>query len=295
MSFKTIDDLSSLLNTFTDVVEENLIFQTSLLKKGFCIKTKIFTKSPSIQSLLIQKGLPSHLIKYINSHEKGRRYDYTSKAKKEVVLFYDDLWTVEIISPQLGVPILNISGYDFIDKMKQGVNGVLPRMLKQHFNTPATDSRFKSLDITMCVKLNSEHSSYQKTLRGQMLNSLKEKYKTPEEEITNILNPTQLFKTLFNSRPDSEDRELIKERLKLWNQKVSLKQLKNQELPRLIEALPLNTFGINDMILLRNIAQSFHNKVSNEILLTGELNHSVFEDRQTRKLNEYLKSILEQN
>lgn len=295
MSFKTIEELSSLLNTYTDVVSENLIFQTTLLKKGFNISTKIFTKSPSVQSLLIKKGIPSHLIKYINSHEKGRRFDYTSKAKKEIVLFYDDLWTVEIVSPQLGVPSLNISGYDFIDKMKQGVNGVLPRMLKQHFNTPATDSRFKSLDITLAIKLNTDHDSYHKTLRGQMINSLKEKYKTPEEEITVILNPTNLFKSLFNSRPDSEDRELMRERLKLWNQKVSLKQFKNQELSHLIESLPLNTFGINDMVLLRNIAQSFHNKVSNEILLTGELNHSIFEDRQVRKLNEYLKLTLEQS
>lgn len=291
---KELEILNDLFGTYVDLELENFVLQTKLLSQGVTINgIKALTKTPKLINLFKNLGFNEKQIKYYTSYSLNY-YGPNSlhEVRKPRVLFlHDDLWEVTITSPAELKVVSFFPGTYLFDTLKQGVGGIIPKMVKERTGKSIMDPSLKNLEFSLQIKLCTDHKEFSKTCRGQLLKQID--FSVSDAEVFKSLHPLNLFRSIINFRNDSKV-DLIKERLKLWGRVApfSLHSASPEQLTEFISQLPTQDFGIKSILLINKVVSNFQNTISNEILLTGEVGANIFEYRQIINFNKLLKSLL---
>jgi hypothetical protein len=292
-----LDLLHSLFNTYIDVELENFKLQTKLLEQGVELKDIVpLTKSPKVLSLFASLGFHSKQLSY-NPSYRVNSFGVNSLhyiRKPSIFFLYDDLWEVSITSPAEYKITSYFTGQYLLGTLKQGLGGVIPQMIKERTGLSIKNEKFKNLKFNMSLKLCLDHPNFKSSCRGNFLEQID--FSTSDSEVLSSLKPSELFGRLtrFKRKQDESRFSLIKERLKLWGFKppLPLHKASEEQLDEIFNQLPVIDFGIKDIILLKQIVSNFHQTISNEVLLTGEVGNNIFEYRNLIKFNNHLKKLL---
>lgn len=298
-----LDLLHDLLGTYVDVELDNFSMSTKLLSQGVKLEeVKPLTKSPKLMALFSSSyHLQPRDLHYHTSYSMSY---YGSNSlhqvrKPEVMFFHDDLWEVSITSPEELKITSFFNGHYLLGTLKQGLGGLIPKMIKERTGKSINDAEFKDLKFTITAKLNIDHQHYSTTTRGQLATQIK--FYGTESEILKTLNPEKLFSGVLryvplhqNHNRDPRKFDLLKERLKLWGVIIpfNLQTVTSDQMDQFIKNLPSIDFGIKDVLVLKQIASQFASTISNEVLLTGEVGGNIITHRQLMNFNKLLKTAL---
>lgn len=293
--YNALDSLHQLFGTYIDVELENFKLQSELLSQGIVVNNLVpLTKSPKLINLLKSNlGLKEQQIIYYKSYE----FQYSGKhslnqiRKPKISLFTDDLWEVSLTQPNELKISSFYSGEYLFDTLRQGVSGLIPKLVKERTGQSIGKSDYKNLNYTLEIKLCINHEKYAESNRGRMENQIS--FLISDSEVFKKLSPSSLFHAIIHYHNDSKF-ELFTERLKLWNIDYhgNLHKATKEELIQFVKNLPINDFGVKQINILTKIEQHFHDNISNEVLLTGEVGSNVFDRRHLEGFNRKLKKLL---
>lgn len=302
-SIDKLDLLHELLGSYTDVELDNFNLSTKVLHQGVKLHgVKPLTKSPKLINLFSQtynllprdlRYYPSYSVSYYGPNSLH------SVRKPEVMFFHDDLWEVSITEPENLKITSYFTGLYLLGTLKQGLGGIIPKMIKERTGKSINDKEFKNLTFNLEAKLSLDHQHFSTTTRGQLETQIK--FYGAESEVLKILSPEKLFNGVLrylplnpNQKRDPRKFDLLKERLKLWGVQLpfNIQQVNASQMQEFIKNLPALDFGIKDILILKQIASQFHSSISNEVLLTGEVGGNIIATRQLYHFNKLLKSAL---
>lgn len=293
--YNALDSLHHLFGTYVDIELENFKLQAELLAQGLTVSDlKPLTKSPKLINLLKANfNLKEQQIIYYKSYEfqYSGKHSLSQIRKPKISLFSDDLWEVTLTHPQELKVSSFYSGEYLFDTLRQGVAGLIPKLVKERTGKSIGQDNFKNLNYNLEIKLCINHEQYKESNRGRMENQVD--FLTSDSEVFKKLNPATLFHPIIHYHNDSKF-DLFKERLKLWNIQYhgNLYKATSEELIQFVKNLPINDFGVKQINILTKIEQHFHDNISNEVLLTGEIGSNVFDRRHLEGFNRKLKNLL---
>ena len=292
--YTALEDLDNLFGSYVDLELENFKLHTEVLAKGMTVKGLIpLTKSDKLLNVIKSLGFKEQQLKYYKSFT----FQYTGKnnlspiRKPLISLFFDDLWEVKITSPQAYSMSSFFTGQYFFDTLRQGVNGVIPKMIKERTGKPITSDEFKNQKFDIEIKLCTNFEKFIQSTRGKILNDIQ--FLTSDAEVLKKIKPENLFHSIIHYRNDSKI-PLFLERLKLWNITcpLNLHETTPDEWTAFVKNLPVNDFGVKDLLKIQQIIINFHNTVDNQMLLTGAVGSNIFERRSLESFNKHLKKLL---
>lgn len=302
-SHDKLDILHDLLGSYVDVELNNFSLATKLLAQGIKLEgVQPLTKSPKLLALFASSyNLQPRDLQYHPSYSVSF-YGANSLhqvRKPEVMFFHDDLWEVSITAPEELKITSYFTGLYLLGTLKQGLGGIIPKMIKDRTGKSINDSDFKDVTFNLTAKLSLDHQHYGTTTRGQLATQIK--FYGTESEVLKVLQPEKLFSGVLrylplnsNQKRDPRKFDLLKERLKLWgtNLPFNLQNVSQEQMIQFINNLPAIDFGIKDILVLKQIASQFATTISNEVLLTGEVGGNIVTQRQLMNFNNSLKSAI---
>lgn len=294
----SLEQLHILLGSYIDLELENFILSTQLLEQGLSLnQVQPFTKAPKLINLLrTNYQLDHNQIQYFSSFKLNplSANGLYQIRENKLFLFHDDLWEITISHPTQYQITSYFTGEYLLDILRQGLNGVIPKMIKERTSLSIKHEKFTGVLFNLQAKLCLEHPHYSKSFRAQTLSQIN--FATSESEVLKSLKPVDLFRRISGPSMNSKKRkfDIVQERLKLWGRERSFPwhNASEEELNNFFNQLPSLDFGIKDLGLLRQVINHFHNPISNEVLLTGEMGGDVFNYRKTIDFNNHLKSLL---
>lgn len=277
--------IRTLTNDYYSSHADSLDLQTQFLVKGIVFNTKLFTRSPKLRSLIMQElNITHEVIQY--ETEKDHNFKSLPKAHN-FSIFHDDSYSFSLKDyPET----ISVSGSYLMETLKQGVNGVMPKILKA--NNISNWDLVKDNNFLLSISLDLENSP----TRKQTLIDLSEQIKKVFESLT----PLTLFRlnsswTKSDDVIPKKDFTIIRERLSLYGKKISDKRYTYNQVKSIVESLAPNDFGVKDVLKIDHIAQNFLQHLDNEVLIKGNFGKDYHNLKNSQNLIKILKDKLHLN
>ncbi len=286
-----LDILNNLFGAYYDLELENFKLASQLLKKPIRIDNLVpLTKEIKFINILRNNFKLSHKeLVYLRSFD-FQYYGINSlhEIRKPIVsIFHDDFFEIELLEPSAFACKKIYSAQYLFDILKQGANGVIPSLVKESTGRNLKSLGLEKTSFSISIKLidSNENSN-----RSKILNQID--FLSSDAEIFKHFSPPVLFERILKYNHNDYYKDLVIERLKLWGMSFSLIDF-NTISNNLFVTLPFNDFNIKNILLLNQVKNNFHQNISNEVLLTGELNGNIFFNRHLSFFNKKLKNLLD--
>jgi len=274
--------LKELLEMYLDEELESILNQSRLLEKGFQVQDiPIFQKSKKLSKILCENFNIDHSeFKYLKSYQTPI-VNYGSVRIYRKPFFYilnDDLISIQFTEQTTQKTFSkNFEASYVFDTITQGIGAVIPKLYKSHFNvSPAKDSLF-----SLSIEISGGKS------RQDLIKWIQ--FYANENSPYDFFHPKKLFNPLLIGK-NKENLNILKDRLKLWD--IDIKSFSKKELAKIIDSLPFKDFNIKDIGLLKKIAASFGQPISNESLMSGLWNENYYQHKRQKNFYQKLKNLL---
>lgn len=281
--------IRSITNDYYSSHEDSLDLQTQYLVKGISLKTKLFTRSPKLRSLIMKDLNITHdVINYETTREPNNFFNVPVFPKAHnFSIFFDDCYVFSLDSFPESV---EFSGSYLMETLTQGVNGVLPKIFKANSINDWNLVKEKEYNLKISLKLEKSPS------RQKFLIDLHDQI----SKIFEFINPVSLFRINSSWGKTSDvipkkDFTIIKERLLLYGKKVNDHRYTYNQIKPIIEVLTPTDFGVKDILKIEHISQNFLQHLDNEVLINNNFGKDYHNLKNSQNLINILKDKLHLN
>lgn len=286
-----LENLRALLNDLVDYEYDNMYLQWEILSHGFSTEVKMYDRLPKLSMFVANKlNLKDSDVHFLPTY-KSSLEKFRHSKNYAVLLFADDNFEISLFHPDMpNLKSMIFSGHYLQNTLKQGIGGVIPQILKHSLGrTVGKDEALQALTFKLTIKALLPENN--EVVRANFLKQMKMR-STVNANGKKMMEPKNLFERLSHHKFTNETKYIINERLKLWGMTLPEKITSTDFFTKMVPQLPLNFFDISDLYKMDCISHNFHQPISNQTLLSGELGHfNIYQYQRITQLNQKLQQF----